>query len=72
VSVDKWGTSVMTEKGPSIGTYKDREIPAYIITGGHRYEYDRIAVEGNDGGAELSQLGPNERVIAPGLIYRRS
>lgn len=58
-----------TEIGPSIGTYRERDIPAHIITRGLRYEYDRIAIE-TDGGVELSQLASNECVIAPGLIYR--
>lgn len=64
-------TQMTHEKGPSIGTYRERDIPSYIVYEDGRYEYDRIAVE-TDGGVELAQLAPNECVIAPGLIYRRS
>jgi hypothetical protein len=62
---------MVTEKGPSIGTYMDRQIPAYIVSDGIRYSYDRITRE-NDGSCDLSQLDADECVIAPGLIYRRS
>jgi hypothetical protein len=61
---------MVTETGPSVGTYRDRDIPAYIVSDRGRYTYDRIAVE-TDGGVELSQLSRDECVIAPGLIYRR-
>lgn len=58
------------EHGPSIGTYRERDIPSYIITkDGQRYEYDRIALE-TKGGVALDQLARGECVIAPGLIYR--
>lgn len=62
---------MVTEKGPSIGSYMDREIPAYIVSNGTMYEFDRITRE-NDGICDLSQLARNECVIAPGLIYRKS
>jgi hypothetical protein len=60
---------MVKETGPSIGTYRDRDIPAYIVSDRGRFEYDRIAVE-TDGGVDLSQLARDECVIAPGLIYR--
>lgn len=56
--------------GPSIGEYRGKSIPAYIIQeDGTRSDYHRIAIE-TDGGVELSQLARNECVISPGLIYR--
>lgn len=60
---------MIEDKGPEIGTYRGRGIPAFIVSGGRRFDYDRIAIE-KDGGVELSQLRRDERVIAPGLIYR--
>lgn len=59
------------EQGPSIGEYKGKPIPAYIVeSDGTRSDYHRIAIE-KDGGVELSQMRRDECVIAPGLIYRR-
>jgi len=55
-------------KGPSIGTYRDRDIPSWIDVRDGRYVYDRIWDE-NDGW--LAQLSRDELVIVPGLIYRR-
>lgn len=55
-------------KGPSIGTYRDRDIPSWIDARGGRYAYNRIWDE-KDG--RLAQLARDELVIAPGLIYRR-
>lgn len=61
----------IVEFGPSLGSYRDRDIPAYFVTAaGTRHEFDRIAVVHPEGGVELSQMTPNESVIAPGLIYR--
>lgn len=57
--------------GPSIGTYRDRDIPAWIKARGGHYEYDRIGVLDKEGGFEMSQLASDELVIAPGLIYKR-
>lgn len=62
---------MIVEQGPSIGEYRGRTIPAYIVdANGVRSDYDRIAIE-RDGSVELSQLARNECVVAPGLIYRR-
>ena len=59
------------EKGPSIGTYQQKPIPAYVVNdAGNRFEFHRIARRDQDGRAPLSQLGKRELVIAPGLIYR--
>lgn len=61
------------EHGPSCGKHYDQDIPAHImVASGSKYVFDRIAVEGNDGLVALSQLDPNEFVIAPGLIYRKA
>lgn len=58
--------------GPSVGEYMGRDIPGFIVSGdGERSDFNRIA-KVKDGGVELSQLAPDECVIAPGLIYRRS
>lgn len=59
--------------GPSIGTYKGRDIPDWIDSPdrGGRHVYDRIAIEDRDGGVLLAQLGDDEFVVAPGLIYKR-
>ena len=58
---------MVTAKGPSIGTYKDRDIPAWIDARGGHYEYERLWDEKN---GELAQLSRDELVIAPGLIYK--
>lgn len=58
---------MVTSKGPSIGTYKERDIPAWIDARGSRYSYDRIWDEES---GELKQLARDEVVIAPGLIYK--
>lgn len=61
----------IVELGPSIGRHHDRDIPAYYITAtGQRSDFVRVAVEHPDGGCELSQCGPRESIIAPGLVYR--
>jgi hypothetical protein len=61
----------IVEHGPSVGEYRRESIPEYIIDAkGVRFEFDRIALEG-DGGLEPSQLARNECLISPGLIYRK-
>ncbi|OJU30628.1 MAG: hypothetical protein BGN91_14900 [Nitrobacter sp. 62-13] len=63
----------IVEQGPSIGEYRRESIPEYIVdSNGDRFEFDRIALEGGDGGLEPSQLEKNECLISPGLIYRKS
>ena len=62
----------ITDKGPSIGTYLDRDIPEWFDKAGERFIYDRIAVNDTDGATPLAQLRPDEFVVAPGLIYRRA
>lgn len=61
---------VIRDQGPSIGTYRDRDIPEWMDKAGQRFIYDRIAVNDSDGTTPLSQLRPDEFVVAPGLIYR--
>ena len=58
---------MVTAKGDSIGTYKERDIPGWIEARGDRYVYDRLW---DEKGGELSQLARDEVVIAPGLIYK--
>jgi len=63
---------MIIEHGPSVGEYRGRSIPAYIVQeDGTKSEYVGIAVE-TDGAVELSQLARGECVIAPGLIYKRT
>lgn len=58
---------MVTAKGDSIGTYKERDIPSWIEARGGHYVYDRLWDEKS---GELSQLARDEMVIAPGLIYK--
>lgn len=60
---------VTEQLGPTIGSFEGRDIPEYVVTRGRRYNFNRIALT-EDGLTDLSQLAPNECVIAPGLIYR--
>lgn len=60
----------LDRKGPSIGTYRDRDIPAWLNARGVHWVYDRIGALDKDGGFEMSQLARDELVIAPGLIYK--
>jgi hypothetical protein len=63
---------MIIEHGPSVGEYRGRSIPAYIVdAGGARSDFVGIAVE-TDVGVELAQLKPDECVIVPGLIYKRA
>jgi hypothetical protein len=57
---------------PIIGTYDDRPIPEWIERSGEKYTYNRPAQEDANGAVALAQLRPDEVVIAPGLIYRRT
>jgi hypothetical protein len=61
----------ITDQGPSIGTYRGRDIPDWLDKAGQRFAYDRPAMQDRDGTTPLAQLRPDEFVIAPGLIYRR-
>jgi len=61
---------MVIEHGPSIGTFKQKPIPAYIVTENKiRWKFHRVANLDADGGFTLSKLKKNECVIAPGLIY---
>jgi hypothetical protein len=62
----------ITDRGPSIGTYRGQDIPAWLDKAGERFSYDRPAMEDSDGTTPLAQLRPDEFVVAPGLIYRRA
>lgn len=62
----------VSSQSPSIGTYRDRDVPDWIEKDGIRFLYDRIALEDSDGTTPLAQLRSDEFVIAPGLIYRRA
>lgn len=63
---------MVIEKGPSIGKWHGYSIPDYIVTDTDgRYEFNRTGIIDEEGGFEMSQLGADECVIAPGLIYRR-
>jgi hypothetical protein len=59
-----------TEHGPSFGEYMDRPIPSWVRTADGRTAYFvRIAKVNPGGGVCLDQLGPDEFVVAPGLVY---
>ena len=61
------------EQGPPTGDkHKGRDIPAWIVAGGTRMAFDRVAVEVKGGGVDLAQMRRDECVIAPGLIYRKT
>lgn len=55
--------------GPRIGSHLGKPIYKSIERDGHRYEYDRLAWC-DDEGCPLHQLGNNEVLFNPGLIYR--
>lgn len=55
--------------GPRIGTYLGKPIYKSIEQNGARYEYDRLAWCDEEG-CPLQQLGHNEVLFKPGLIYR--
>ena len=58
---------VIDENGPSVGSYLGRDIPQWISARGHCYAFDRLW---DDKRGEISQLGDDEIVVAPGLIYK--
>lgn len=63
----------VTREGPSIGMFRERSIPSYIITDDgkrHRYVSTTLEIEDPEGAVELAKLRPDECVIFPGLIYR--
>lgn len=61
----------IVEVGPSVGTFRDRDIPEYVVTeSGIRSDFIRIAKHDRDGCCDLSQLGSDECIISPGLVYR--
>lgn len=62
----------IAELGPSIGTYRDRDIPDYLVMeDGTRFRYNRIAQMKPDGDVAMDQLRRGETIIAPGLVYRQ-
>ena len=58
---------------PLLRHYRDRVIPQWIDDPkrGARYEFNGVATETADGAVSLDQLGPDEIIVAPGLIDRR-
>lgn len=64
----------VTRHGPSIGVFRERDIPSYIVTSDgafHDFHKTTLSLEDDEGGVELAKLSPDECVIAPGLVYRR-
>lgn len=56
------------EKGPVIGRYYGRDIPQFIINGlGERSDFVRVEPSPVD----ITKLGDDECIIAPGLVYKR-
>ncbi|MGA7799877.1 MAG: hypothetical protein WCC36_03620 [Gammaproteobacteria bacterium] len=56
--------------GPRIGSYMGRPIFESISNPQGTFVFDRIA-QSVDDGYPLDQLGKNEVLLNPGLIYRR-
>lgn len=54
------------ETGPSIGTYRDKNIPAWIKAGDDTIS-DYVSIIGDE--IDLTTLKPNQSVIFPGLLY---
>lgn len=59
--------TAITERGPVLGQYAGKEIPAWIKNGTGRI-FDYVGVSGAR--VNLATLGAGEVVVAPGLIYR--
>ena len=58
-------------KGPNMGLYGDREIPATVVDGcGRQYGYAGIAPRKWNGQLDVDALRPGEFILMPGLIYR--
>lgn len=58
-------------QGPVVGKLYDQEfIGWYVNHLGEKWEYDRVAAVDAQGRADLSQLADDERLRAPGLIYK--
>lgn len=57
--------------GPSVGTHLGKPIYKSIESDGIKYEYDRKA-ECDTDGCPLQQLGKNEMLFNPGLIYKQA
>lgn len=56
----------VTGKGPSVGRYRDQDIPAWIECGdGTRHEFSHI-----QSSSQLKRLNFCESVIHPGLVYK--
>mgnify|MGYP001813292599 CR=1 FL=1 len=58
-----------TQQGSQVGNYMGQPIFQTIESASGTYVFDRIA-ESVDGEFPLDQLGKNELLIKPGLIYR--
>lgn len=61
-------SAIVTQRGPAIGRYADRDIPSWIACGDGAVA-DYVGVCGHD--VNLDDISADEYVIAPGLIYRR-
>lgn len=59
---------MVKQKGPSVGTFKNADIPAYIETDRGWFTFDRTADTAE--GFDMSHLRRNEVIIAPGLTYK--
>lgn len=56
---------LLIEMGPSIGNYRDHEIPAWVLNArGDRFEY--VCALSN---AQMIELENGQQLIAPGLLY---
>ena len=56
--------------GPTVGSYLGKPIFQSIISDGIKYSFERMAQCDSDG-CPLQQLGSNELMFNPGLIYSK-
>ena len=64
---------IVLEKGPTVGTFRECEIPAYIKDDqGRRWNYDGLAPERPPGSkvVYMDDLSHDEALLYPGLLYK--
>lgn len=60
-----------SEVGPSIGSFLDVAIPAWVKLSDGQYLFDGIAPGPRAGIVDMGKLKEGEVAIFPGLLYRR-
>jgi len=51
--------------------HKGHRVRAWIYSNDQFSDFQRIAVEDEEGGYDLSQLGEGECLLNPGVVYRK-